>query len=136
MKQMFKPGDTRHFSRIVTDDDAATFDSGQVHPAYATFALGRDAEWTCRMFVLEMKEEQEEGIGTFLTIHHHSPALTGSKVDFTSELIAQNGNELICRFSAKVGNRLIATGEQGQKILPKDKLKEIFSGLNKAGSSK
>ena len=45
-----------------------------VHPFYSTFALGRDVEWACRQFVLEMKEEDEEGIGTFLNITHKSPA--------------------------------------------------------------
>jgi hypothetical protein len=69
---------------LVLNEDCASFESGNVHPVYATFALGRDAEWACRLFVLEMKEAYEEGIGTFLTIHHKSPALVGSNVLFNS----------------------------------------------------
>jgi predicted thioesterase len=68
----------------VSHADTANLDSGQVHPVYATFALGRDAEWCCRLFVLEMKEEDEEGIGTFLSIEHRSPALENSQVVFTA----------------------------------------------------
>jgi fluoroacetyl-CoA thioesterase len=43
----FKPGDTKTYTKTVEQTDTAAFDSGQVHPVYATFALGRDAEWAC-----------------------------------------------------------------------------------------
>jgi predicted thioesterase len=91
--------------------------------------LGRDAEWVCRLFVLEMKEDQEEGIGTFLNISHKSPALLGSKVEFTATVKSIQKNEIICNFTAKVGDRIIAEGEQGQKIIAKQKLEKLFEGL-------
>ena len=70
MVNSFKAGDKKYFTKVVSENDTATFDPGQVHPVYATFALGRDAEWACRLFVLDMKENDEEGIGTFLHIDH------------------------------------------------------------------
>lgn len=129
MKLCFNVGDTQHFSRIVSAADVASFDSGNVHPVYATFALGRDAEWACRLFVLEMKEEEEEGIGTFLYVDHHSPALLGQTVDFTAILVSVEGNKVECTFDAKVGDRLIASGKQGQKIIKKEKLQKLFASL-------
>lgn len=129
MKNVFKPGDIKTFEIVVQPHDAAKFASGQVHPVYSTFALGRDAEWCCRLFVLEMKDEDEEGIGTFLTIEHKSPAPVGSKVKFTATVEQIEGNEIICLYKAEVGNRLIATGRQGQKIIKKAKLEKIFSSL-------
>jgi predicted thioesterase len=104
-----------------------------VHPVYATFALGRDAEWCCRLFVLEMKEADEEGVGTFLTIHHHAPALLGAEVVFTAEIKSINGNEVICSYQAHQSDRLIASGEQGQKILKKEKFERIFNQLTNNG---
>ncbi len=129
MKNIYKVGDTTSLQITVTDKDTATFDTGEVHPVYATFALGRDAEWTTRQFVLNMKESDEEGIGTFLNIIHHSPALINSVVDITAIVTAINGHEIICSFEAKCNDRIIATGETGQKILKKDRLEKLFEGL-------
>ncbi len=126
---LFEIGSQKYYSKLVEQADCAAFNSGLVHPVYATFALGRDAEWACRLFVLEMKEEEEEGIGTFLNISHKSPALLGSIVEFTSTVKSIHKNEIICSFIAKVGNRIIAEGEQGQKIIEKQKLEKLFEGL-------
>lgn len=126
---LHKPGDSVTLEFRVNTEDTATFDSGEVHPVYATFALGRDAEWTCRQFVLEMKEVDEEGIGTYLTITHHSPAPVGSWVQITGAIKSIVHHEVICTWEAKVGERLVATGETGQKILKKEKLERLFESL-------
>jgi fluoroacetyl-CoA thioesterase len=126
----FKPGDTKTYTKKVEQTDTAAFDSGQVHPVYATFALGRDAEWACRLFVLEMKEADEEGIGTFLHVEHQSPALLDSDVVFVATLTSVERNEIICSYEARVGGRLIAKGETGQKILKKEKLEMLFNKLS------
>lgn len=129
MLQVYKTGDTKTYSITVQEKDTATFDSGEVHPVYATFALGRDAEWCCRLFVLDMKEKHEEGIGTFLSIKHQSPAKIGSLVTFTATVESITGNEIICSYEAKVGSRIIASGQQGQKIIAKEKLEKLFNSL-------
>ena len=127
MKNSYEIGATKEYRKIVTEQDTATFDSGTVHPVYATFALGRDAEWACRLFVLDMKEEHEEGIGTFLEIQHHSPALLNTEVVFTATLQSVNKNEVICSFTAKVGSRVVAVGRTGQKVLKKETLEQLFN---------
>lgn len=129
MKQPFNIGDSKKFTHIVTEADTAKFESGEVHPVYSTFALARDAEWSGRLFVLEMKEDGEEGIGTSITVAHHSPALVGQEVLFTATLSEVTKNEVITEFNAKVGGRLIASGRQGQKILTREKLDKLFNSL-------
>lgn len=131
MKTIFQAGDQKRYEHTVMPNDAATFASGEVHPVYATFAIARDAEWVCRLFVLEMKEADEEGIGTFVNVKHHSPALIGAKVQFEATVISFIKNEIICGFEAKIGERIIATGQTGQKILKRDKLNKLFSSLVK-----
>lgn len=126
-----KPGDKRFFETTVSEKDTAAFQTGEVHPVYSTFALARDAEWACRQFVLEMKEEDEEGIGTSITVNHQSPALIGEKVKFEAVLESAEGNEIICNYAATVGDRIIAHGQQRQKILKKKKLRELFQKLEK-----
>jgi fluoroacetyl-CoA thioesterase len=129
MKNPFAAGDIKTFSRIVTQEDAARFESGEVHRVYATFALARDAEWSGRLFVLAMKEADEEGIGTSISVTHHSPALMGQEVIFTATFVALERNEVITTYEARVGARLIASGETRQKILKKDRLQQLFTSF-------
>ena len=126
----FKIGDKKHFTRVVSEKDLAEFEAGLVHAFYATFALTRDAEWASRLFVLEMKEEDEEGIGTYIHIDHLSPAFLGDSVVLTAILSKVEGNATHCSIEARVGDRLIAQGKSGQKILKKTKLAAIISNLN------
>lgn len=122
-------GEKIEISKTVEENDLATFETGTVHPFYSTFALGRDVEWACRQFVLEMKEEDEEGIGTFLNITHKSPAMLGQTVRIEAVLTELDGNSVNCSFSVWVNDRLVAEGTQGQKILKKEKLERIKQQL-------
>ncbi|MFN3940948.1 MAG: thioesterase family protein, partial [Chitinophagales bacterium] len=107
MKDIFQPGDRKYYERKVLPEDRAHFEEGgTVHQVYATFNLARDAEWSTRLFVLDMKEADEEGIGTFIEVLHVSPALIGQKVHFTAVIDAINGHEILCSFEARVGERI------------------------------
>jgi predicted thioesterase len=125
MKQLFKYGDTKEFYKTVSKKDTAKFNGVEVHPYYSTFALTRDAEWSSRLFVLDMKEVDEEGIGTFIHVKHVSPALVGDEVRFISTIKSVIHNEVICTITAKVKGKLIAKIETGQKILNSDELEAL-----------
>ena len=129
MKVNAEVGDVKVIRKRVVDSDLAEFETGVVHPFYGTFALGRDVEWACRQFVLDCKEEQEEGIGTFLNIEHQSPAMLGQEVSIEATLHEWEGHSLVCTFEVKVGDRLIARGTQGQKILPKEKVQRLIDSI-------
>ena len=131
MISKFKIGDRKTFERTVRAEDTAVFETGAVHPVYATFALTRDAEWSSRLFVLEMKEENEEGIGTFVNVKHVSPAFVGNTVLFEAVIDELKGNEVNCSFIAKTNERIIAEGRTGQKILLKEKIEKLFDSLKK-----
>ena len=130
MKNPFPIGHTLTIRHLVQPADTAAFETGQVHPVYATFALARDLEWAGRQFVLEMLDADEEGIGTFLEIQHKSPALLGQEVTLTAQLLSVSGHEVICSTDAFVGERCIATGKTGQKILKKEKISRIFTSIS------
>lgn len=123
---MFKPGDRKTFKHLVNQQDVAAFHGEVVHPVCATFSLARDIEWTTRQFVLEMREDDEEGIGTFLSIEHKGPAFVGEEIFFEAWVDSIERNELICHYQARVGDRLVAIGKTGQKILKKDKLNRLL----------
>jgi predicted thioesterase len=129
MKHIFSEGNTKTYTKIVTRDDVAAFESGTVHEVYATFAIARDAEWAGRLFVLEIKDDDEEGIGTFVQVDHHAPALVGEEVTYEAVIDELYKNVVGCTFAAYVGKRLIASGRTGQKVLKKEKLEALFKAL-------
>ena len=122
MKTSFEPGATKTFQRVVTPADFAILNGRLIHPLLGTFALGRDMEWTSRLFVEDMLELGEAGIGTRLEIEHHGPAFDGEMVEFTAIYLGFEGRELQCRLEARVGERLVATGRTGQRIIPAGKV--------------
>ncbi len=127
MQNQFQKGDIKTFTKIVLPTEIAQFESGTVHEVYSTFSIAKDAEWSGRLFVLEMKELDEEGIGTKISVEHKSPAFVGDEVNFvaTFEEITERG-EIITSFQAFCGDRLIAKGTQGQRILLKSMIEEKF----------
>ena len=129
MKAIFELGERKTYNTKVVHEDIAAFHGETVHNVLSTFAIGRDAEWVCRLFVLEMKDDEEEGIGVSLTINHVSPAKLGAEVTFTATLTQVIGNKIVCIWEANVQGRLIANGEQVQKIVSKEKLKKVFANL-------
>lgn len=126
MKSIFKVGDTKQTRYTVQESDVAAFHGKVVHPVCSTFTLAREIEWSTRQFVLEMREEDEEGIGTALSIDHRNPAFVGDEIIFTARVDEINGHELICTYEARVADRIIAVGKTGQKMLKRDKLARIF----------
>jgi fluoroacetyl-CoA thioesterase len=127
MKIIFKPGDKKVYTKMVADTDVAAFHGEVLHEVCSTFSLARDFEWSSRLFFIDMKEEEEEGVGTFLSIDHKSPAFVGEEIIFTATVVKIVENELTCMIEARTGNRLIATGTTGQKMLKNEKLKKIFT---------
>lgn len=112
---------------VVKADDVAAFQGETVHAVCSTFVLAREVEWTTRQFVLAMREDDEEGIGTQVSIEHKNPAFVGEEIIFTAQIMELNGHELVCTYQAFVQQRLIAVGTTGQKILKKEKIRSIFT---------
>lgn len=127
MKNIFIPGDQKKYKKTLGPTDVAAFHGVTLHEVCSTFSLARDFEWSSRLFFIDMKEEDEEGVGTFLSIDHKSPAFVGEEIIFTAQVVKIEKNELICSIEAKTAGRLIATGATGQKMLKKDRLKQIFT---------
>ena len=127
MRNIFRKGDCKVYSTIVKPGDQATFHGDVLHQVCSTFALARDIEWSSRLFFIEMKEEDEEGVGTYLEIQHRAPAFVGEELTITAKVDTISGNELICDIEVKQKDKLIATGKTGQRMLKKEKLDRIFT---------
>ena len=133
MKHPFKINDKKQHAKIVGAKDLAQFETGMVHPFCATYVLAREMEWASRLFVLEMLDDDEEGIGTKLEINHLSPALAGEELLIEAEITSLHQHEIICKIEVTVGERKIASGITGQKILKKTKLADLILNIQKDG---
>lgn len=133
MKTVFKSGDKKYHTKVVAGKDLASFGSGDVHPVCSTFAIAREMEWASRLFVLEMLEIDEEGIGTRLEINHKAPALANEELNIEAVVHSLDQHEIICDISVKVGSRLIATGITGQKVLKKSKIESLINNIQNNG---
>jgi fluoroacetyl-CoA thioesterase len=122
-----KPGDTKIYEKEVQTGDLAAFHNQIVHKVYSTFALARDMEWASRLFVLEMINEDEEGIGSELQVKHLRPAFLGQKILIEAVIKDFHNKTLDCDITVKCGDKIIATGFTQQKILKKDKLLKIIN---------
>ncbi len=129
MKRVLNPGEKKVHKFTVSADDIAKFNEQVVHKVCSTFALAREIEWSTRLFVLEILDPDEEGIGTRLTIDHISPAFENEQVEIQAEVKSFDKNELICSYKVLINNRLVAKGDTGQKILKKSRIREIFSNF-------
>ena len=115
------------YKTIVQPGDQATFHGEVLHKVCSTFALARDIEWSSRLFFIDMKEEDEEGVGTYLQIEHRSPAFVGDELTITATVDSISGNELFCLIEVKRNGILIATGKTGQRMLKKERMNAIFN---------
>ena len=103
MKLIFKPGDKKTYQKTVAETDVAAFHGEVLHAVCSTFSLARDFEWASRLFFIDMKDEDEEGVGTFLSIDHKSPAFVGEEIIFTATVVKMEKSELTCMIEARVG---------------------------------
>lgn len=127
MKDIFKPGDTQSHRFVVKTDDVVVFKNKVLHEVCSTYKLGEEMEWSSRLFMLEMIDSDEEGVGTMLHIDHLSPAYVGDEVFIVATFRSFEQNHLSCDIEVSVGERLVAKGKTGQKLISKDKLKRLMT---------
>ncbi|MCA6075197.1 thioesterase family protein [Fulvivirga sedimenti] len=128
MKRIFSIGDRKFHKYLVKPEDVAAFQNEVVHPVCSTYVLAREMEWAGRLFVLELREDHEEGVGTHVLVEHVAPAFPGEELTLMAEVTVWQGNELICSvFVSGKDGREIARGKTGQKILNRTLIQKIFT---------
>jgi predicted thioesterase len=110
----------------VTLQDVPVFDGKIIHPVCSTYKLTQEAEWAGRRVLLQMLEGEEEGIGSAITLAHHSPAHVGKTISITAKPVSLAGNKLICSFEARMEDTLVADGTTEQTILPRKVIDKIL----------
>ncbi len=110
MKSSLVPGVT--FERRVEVDGTRTIGfMGEAGRVYATPALVRDIEQTCRDGLLQHLDAGEDSVGTRVELDHLAPTLLGMAVEIRAAIVEVKGQLITFEISARDAVDPIARGK-------------------------
>ncbi len=126
MKPSLKVGNTAEVTAPVTEAMCPAFDGVIVHRLYSTWSMAHHMELAARRVLAPHLDEDEEGIGSSLSIEHLAPTPVGHTVRIVAEAIDVDATTVVCALTAYDGDRIVGRGRQVQRVLPKRKLKALI----------
>jgi fluoroacetyl-CoA thioesterase len=107
MKPSLRPGLSR-VNRITIDRERTIGFMGEEARTYATPAMIRDIEYTCRDVIVEHADPGEDSVGMEVAVKHLAPTLMGMTVEIAVRVIAVDGRKV--SFEATVKDELDQVG--------------------------
>lgn len=126
METSLQVGNTSVHTFLVTQDMQPSFEDKIIHPVCSTWNMAHQFEVVARKTLEPHLSEGEQGIGSFLSIEHRSPAPLGKKVRIEAIVTECDHSTLVCSITARIGSRVCATGKQIQRILPSSTINELI----------
>ncbi|MDY7108690.1 MAG: hotdog domain-containing protein [Planctomycetota bacterium] len=132
MKPSLKVGNTAEVAITVTEDMCPAFDGIVVHRVYSTWSMAHHMELAARKVLKDHLEEHEEGIGSHLSIEHLAPVPVGHQVRVVARATEIGRTTLVCdtiAYHVRAGrdDKVVGTGIQIQRILPRKKLEALIT---------
>ena len=118
MKATLQVGNVAEISFVVTTQMQPHFGDEPIHPVCSTWDMAHQFEIVARQTLESHLEENEQGIGSFLSIDHCAPALVGKTVSVKATVTELDESSVVCMITATVGTLICATGKQVQRVLP------------------
>ncbi len=100
MKSTLTPG-IEHKRQIVVDRPRTIDFMGEELRVYATPAMIRDMELTCRELLMGHLEAGEDSVGTRVEVDHLAPALLDSTVEVSAKVLAVEGRKVTFEVGAR-----------------------------------
>lgn len=123
MKTSLSPGIV--FRREIKVDKVRTIDFlGEAARVYATPALVRDIEMTCREGLLEHLEPTEDSVGARVEIDHLAPTLLDMTVEITATLVEVDERRVTFAIAARDAVEQIARGRHVRFVVDSAKTAE------------
>jgi fluoroacetyl-CoA thioesterase len=107
MKPSLVPGVSRT-NRIAVDRERTIEFMGEEARTYATPAMIRDIELTCRDLILEHADAGEDSVGMEVAVKHLAPTLMGMTAEVTARVASVEGRKVV--FDVTVKDELDAVG--------------------------
>ncbi len=102
---------------FVVDEDRVIGFMGDDARVYATPALIRDIEFTCRDLILEHVDAGEDSLGIKVSIAHTAPTLPGMEVAITATVAGIEGRKVVLDVSASDPLDVICAGRHERFIV-------------------
>ena len=80
--------------RIEIDRNRTIDFMGDELRVYSTPSMVSDMEYTCRDLIMDHAEEDEDSVGTHVSVDHLAPTLLGMWVDVTATVTAVEGSRI------------------------------------------
>jgi len=123
MKQSFRAGLSK-VTRIVVDRERTIGFMGEEGRVYATPALVRDIEHTCRDLLMEHADAGEDSVGMEISVRHLAPTLMGMEVEITATVSAIENRKATFDVSAKDELEPIGGGTHTRFVVDVGKTRE------------
>jgi predicted thioesterase len=135
MKNEFQEGNAT--SRRVTVDKPRTIAvAGGDFNVYATPEMIRDIEKTCKQYILEFADENEDSVGTQVNISHVGATLMGMSVEITATVKTIDRRRVVFEISVKDDLDEVGVGTHDRFITDATKSAErLRAKAEKAGLS-
>lgn len=103
--------------RLTVDKDRTIDFMGEDLRVYATPALVRDVEHTCRDMILEHLDEGEDSVGTRVEIDHMAATLPGMWVEITATITQVNKRMVTMSFEVHDQIEQIGRGNHSRFVI-------------------
>ena len=123
MKQSFRAGLSK-VTRIVVDRERTIGFMGEEGRVYATPALVRDIEHTCRDLLMEHADAGEDSVGMEISVRHLAPTLMGMEVEITAIVSVVENRKVTFDVSAKDELEPICGGTHTRFVVDVGKTRE------------
>ena len=130
MKTTIQVGNIACISFSVTEQMQAMFDDRVIHPVCSTWDMAHQFEIAARKALEEHLEDNEQGIGSFLSINHVRPAPVGAEVEVVGTITVLDKTTVVCEIAATVNGTECATGKQVQRVLPSSTITRLIDDAN------
>lgn len=122
MKESLKPGIA--LTNRVEIDAPRTIDfMGDELRVYATPELVRDVESTCRDLILQHSDDNEDSVGTQVTIAHTGATPLGAWVEITATVAAVEGRSVTFDVTARDPIEDVCKGKHSRFVVDVDMLR-------------
>lgn len=120
MKPSLHPGVERT-NRIVIDDKRTISFMGEEARTYATPAMIRDIEYTCRDLIIEHADPGEDSVGMEVAVKHLAPTLMGMSVEITVRVATVDGRKVSFDVTVKDELDEVGAGTHARFVVDKAK---------------
>jgi fluoroacetyl-CoA thioesterase len=120
MKPSLRPGLSR-VNRITIDRERTIGFMGEQARTYATPAMIRDIEYTCRDLIVKHADPGEDSVGMEVAVKHLAPTLMGMTVEIAVRVIAVDGRKVSLEATVKDELDQVGAGTHTRFVVEKAK---------------